>query len=76
MIRIKDDSSFASLASFGDTNGSYPIEGLVQASDGHFYGTTVSGGAIRYGSVFRVETNGRLTTLVSFDLTHFYRLQK
>jgi uncharacterized repeat protein (TIGR03803 family) len=46
------------------------VAGLVQGSDGYFYGTTAYGGAQSgysgYGTVFRISTNGTLTTLYSF----------
>jgi uncharacterized repeat protein (TIGR03803 family) len=58
------------LVSFNGTNGSYPAAGLVQGSDGNFYGTTVSGGAGGLGTVFRVTPAGVLTTLVSFGKTN------
>jgi uncharacterized repeat protein (TIGR03803 family) len=56
--------SFCSLAACAD--GSYPSAGVVQASDGNFYGTTEGGGANGYGTVFRVTKGGALTTLHSF----------
>jgi uncharacterized protein (TIGR03437 family) len=40
--------------------------GLVQATDGNFYGTT-SGGANGYGTVFKITPGGALTTLYSFQ---------
>ena len=48
------------------TDGSYPDGGVVQASDGNFYGTTYLGGANNLGSVFKVTPAGALTTLYSF----------
>jgi uncharacterized repeat protein (TIGR03803 family) len=56
---------FTTLASF---NGTYYIgpNGLVQASDGNFYGTTYFGGARGGGSVFKITPDGTLTTLYSF----------
>jgi uncharacterized repeat protein (TIGR03803 family) len=48
------------------TDGSNPIAGLVQASNGDFYGTTVSGGANNFGTVFEITAVGKLTTLYSF----------
>src|ERR1019366_6604840 len=44
--------------------------GLIQASDGNFYGTTARGGSANYGTVFRLTTNGVLTTLWSFGNTN------
>lgn len=40
--------------------------GLVQGSDGNFYGTTSDGGAFCYGTVFKMTATGVLTTLVEF----------
>ncbi len=46
--------------------GSNPYAGLVQGSDGHFYGTTDQGGANDSGTVFKMSSAGVLTTLVEF----------
>jgi uncharacterized repeat protein (TIGR03803 family) len=43
-----------------------PAAGLVQATNGYLYGTTFSGGARGYGTIFEVTLNGELTTLYSF----------
>jgi uncharacterized repeat protein (TIGR03803 family) len=48
------------------TDGWFAIAGLIQASDGNFYGTTVRGGAYDSGTVYRITPNGKLTTLHSF----------
>jgi uncharacterized repeat protein (TIGR03803 family) len=52
-------------------DGSNPVAGLVQATNGNFYGTTGSGGAHcpRYGcgTVFEITPAGKLTTLHSFN---------
>jgi uncharacterized repeat protein (TIGR03803 family) len=37
------------------TDGSSPIEGLIQGTDGDFYGSAESGGAGGYGSVFKLS---------------------
>jgi uncharacterized repeat protein (TIGR03803 family) len=43
-----------------------PVAGLVQATNGNFYGTTQGGGANNDGTVFEVSAVGKLTTLYSF----------
>jgi uncharacterized protein (TIGR03437 family) len=56
--------SFCSQASCSD--GSEPFAGLIQASDGNFYGTTAAGGIGHQGTVFKITPAGTLTTLYSF----------
>ena len=55
------------LHSFSGADGAVPIAGLVQASDGNFYGTTAFGGTNSSGgTVFKITPSGTLTTLYSF----------
>jgi uncharacterized repeat protein (TIGR03803 family) len=53
----------------GCTDGSMPHAALVQGTDGNFYGTTFSGGAVNAGTVFKITPAGTLSTLHSFDVT-------
>jgi uncharacterized repeat protein (TIGR03803 family) len=55
--------SFCSQANCAD--GEYPYAGLVQGTDGNFYGTTYAG-ANGGGTVFKISEGGTLTTLYSF----------
>jgi uncharacterized repeat protein (TIGR03803 family) len=49
------------------TDGLEPVAGLIQATNGNFYGTTSEGGAKKlYGTVFEITSTGTLTTLYSF----------
>ena len=48
------------------TDGDDPVAGLIQATDGNFYGTTSEGGAHGDGTVFKITPSGTLTTLYSF----------
>ncbi len=48
------------------TDGYLPVAGLIQASDGNFYGTMEMGGANDYGTVYKITPTGTLTTLYSF----------
>ena len=52
-----------------ETDGRAIVSGLVEASDGNFYGTASLGGANGYGTVFTITPAGTLTTLHSFDAT-------
>jgi uncharacterized repeat protein (TIGR03803 family) len=49
------------------TDGGIPYAGLIQATDGNFYGTAVIGGPKGYGVVFQLTPSGRFTTLHGFD---------
>ncbi len=62
-------ASMAVLYSFGGDYDGGALRGLVlvQGTDGSFYGTTEYGGTNGDGTVFRITTNGTLTTLFSFD---------
>ena len=68
VFRISTNGALTSLYSFAEGNdGGYPSAGLVQGSDGDFYGTTSGGGTNGgYGTVFKISTNGVLTSLYSF----------
>jgi uncharacterized repeat protein (TIGR03803 family) len=55
------------LHSFADgSDGSGPKAGLVRDSVGNLYGTTYSGGAAGYGTVFKLAPSGKETVLYSF----------
>jgi uncharacterized repeat protein (TIGR03803 family) len=86
VFKIGPTGALTSLYSFGsvqDTNG-VPLDGanpfaapiigtfgcLVQGNDGYFYGTTGGGGTNGAGTVFRISTNGALTSLYSFKGTN------
>ena len=66
-FRVTTNGVFTVIYTFTNgTDGSTPRSGLVLASDGNLYGTTINGGAKANGTVFRLTTNGVLTTLYSF----------
>ena len=65
--------TLTTLWSFSGTDGYDPKDGLVQGSDGNFYGTTFLGwtiflGSTNYGgTVFRITPSGSLTNLHFFN---------
>jgi uncharacterized repeat protein (TIGR03803 family) len=69
VFEITETGALTTLHSFDGTDGDTPLAGLVQASNGNFYGTTSAGGAYGLGTVFEITPAGNLTTLHSFDGT-------
>jgi uncharacterized repeat protein (TIGR03803 family) len=61
------------LHTFEFTDGNLPVSGIIQATDGNFYGTTEDGGDLTCnapygcGTVFRLTPSGTLTTLHEFE---------
>jgi uncharacterized repeat protein (TIGR03803 family) len=59
------------------TDGGDPTSGLVEGTDGRFYGTAYDGGVdgscsfevVGCGTAYRITPGGTLTTLLSFDST-------
>src|SRR5580658_7359544 len=58
--------TFTTLHSFYGADGESPFGGLVQATDGNFYGTTAAGESPVVGTIFKITPNGTLTTVYSF----------
>ncbi len=71
IFEITPGGKFTALHSFAgmgdDRDGRQPYSGLVQASNGKFYGTTIAGGAYNQGTVFEMTPSGALTNLHNFD---------
>jgi uncharacterized repeat protein (TIGR03803 family) len=65
VFRITPNGKLTTLHSFDGFDGELPFAGLVEATDGNFYGTTYQGG-MYYGTVFKITPAGQLTTLASF----------
>jgi uncharacterized repeat protein (TIGR03803 family) len=60
-------TGFSTLFTFSGVNGDFPVAGMVQGTDGYFYGTTYEGGVYGYGTIFKITSGGARTTLLSFD---------
>jgi uncharacterized repeat protein (TIGR03803 family) len=79
VFKITSSGTLTTLYSFCSqsncTDGAFPEAGLVQATDGNFYGATSAGGSVAYcpfsydagcGTLFQITSAGTLTTLYSF----------
>src|SRR5579871_2875396 len=73
IFKLTPAGSLSQLASFDGTDGISPIGALVQATNGSFYGATLSGGAntcfsiYQCGAVFKVTPSGSLSAVASFN---------
>ena len=78
VFMVTTNGTLTTLFSFSGANGSEPNAELTLGTDGNFYGTTSRGGYTNlnngsgYGTVFKVTTNGTLTTLFSFSYANGY----
>jgi uncharacterized repeat protein (TIGR03803 family) len=65
VFQITPGGALTTLHAFNFTDGGYP-KGLIQGTDGNFYGTTNLGGTAGQGTIFKITPAGTLTTLYSF----------
>ncbi len=75
VFRTTLSGSLTILVSFNGTNGMRPTAPPTEAADGNFYGTTGGGGLgwptnSGFGTIYRMDSNGVLTTLFPFDWTN------
>jgi uncharacterized repeat protein (TIGR03803 family) len=68
-------SGFALIKSFSpaNSNGAYPVGGVVVPGGDTIYGTTSGGGSVGLGVLFRVDTNGNNFSVIhnfNFTLTN------
>jgi uncharacterized repeat protein (TIGR03803 family) len=66
VFEITPSGTLRTLHSFDGTDGANPFGGLVEGTDGNFYGTTTLGGANGEGTVFKITPGDTLTTLYNF----------
>jgi len=68
VYRISPSGNYSVLHSFVGTGGApaQPSAGLIQASDGNFYGTSYQGGSAGTGSIYRITPAGVVTVLHAF----------
>ncbi|HTA23753.1 MAG TPA: choice-of-anchor tandem repeat GloVer-containing protein [Terriglobales bacterium] len=73
VFRITRQGKLTTLLSFAGPDGFAPMGGLIQATDGNLYGTTIGGGTGACGrnggcgTIFKITLKGELSTLYNFD---------
>ena len=64
----KDGTGLTILHHFNDPLDAFPVAGLIEASDGALYGTTVNGGTHDEGMIFKINKDGTgYTAIHHFD---------
>lgn len=71
IYRLTTNGTLTTLYSFtGGIDGANPWASLIRGRDGHFYSTTILGGASigvnGWGTIFQIMTNGTFTSLLAF----------
>jgi uncharacterized repeat protein (TIGR03803 family) len=72
IFKITPSGTVTILHSFNGsstTDGAYPQAGLIQGTDGNFYGTVSDGGKYGYGAVYKITPGGTFSLLYSFTGT-------
>ena len=67
IFRLTPAGTLTTMHSFSLTDGAFPQAGVIEGTDGNFYGTTAQGGASGDGTIFRITPSGTLTTLYAFS---------
>src|SRR5262249_9182286 len=66
VFAVHPSGTYTKLHTFTGTVGAGPYDGVIQASDGYFYGTTTRGGTNLKGSVFKMDALGTPTQFYAF----------
>ena len=67
VYKVDGSGTFSTVHAFLATDGRDPEGGVIQATDGDFYGTTRNGGTGDFGTIYEMDSAGNVTTLYSFD---------
>jgi uncharacterized repeat protein (TIGR03803 family) len=51
----------------GTSDGEYPLAGVIMDADGNLWGNTETGGAAKFGTVYKIGKSGQYTLVHSFD---------
>jgi uncharacterized repeat protein (TIGR03803 family) len=72
VFKVTPTGTLTTLHLFDSTDGAWPLSGVIQGSDGNFYGTTSVGGANGAGTIFKMTPAGTLITLYTFPSSSGY----
>lgn len=74
VYKITSGGTLTTLHNFSSakSDAASPRDGLIQATDGYFYGTTSSGGANGQGAAYKISSAGIFTLLHSFGSSEGY----
>ena len=64
--------TFSPRVSSTNSDGVFPRAGLVEGSDGFYYGTTYNGGLYGWGTIYRISPSGGFATVAHFTGTDGY----
>ena len=71
IYKVTPGGTYSILHNFDDgtvaDDGQNPTTGLIQSTDGNFYGTTSAGGAGSNGTIYKMTPQGKVTILHSFS---------
>ena len=67
LYRITSTGIFEVLYTFDGTQGNHPAGGLIQATDGNFYGVASEGGSYGAGTVFQMTPDHTVNVLYNFS---------
>src|SRR5579871_115195 len=70
LFQVSTSGAVSNVAKFPASDGGFLVPGLIQGTDGNFYGVADVGGANGFGSLYKLTPAGQFTVLHSFDETH------
>lgn len=73
VFKVDLNGNFSVVHAFDGPDGFEPETGLLEDTDGYFYGITLTGGvsssSLSLGVIYRIDAQGNVTVLHSFDAT-------
>jgi len=67
VFKLTPSGNFTTLHNFSYADATLALAGLVEGSDGKFYGMTTGCDGTGWGSIYRISPHGRFSVLYNFD---------